>query len=161
MEMLCSSSVSSMCPIRMSLPLCWMGGLASIRLTRSSASPPNQFVTLMRPVTCTSDELPVRTLTLPEPVVRSRLTGPVTCRVRWNEPSDEAAASNRATANRNKRNARDRLTERYDFDLYELDLDMEFLPKLSSFVAQRVHRRHLGCALRGIHAGRKRNHGKR
>ena len=47
----------------------------------------------MCPVTCTWLELPVRTSTLPEPVVRSMCTGPVTCKVRWNEPS--AAASGR------------------------------------------------------------------
>ena len=46
----------------------------------------------MRPVTCTWLELPVRTSTLPEPVVKSRCTGPVTCKARWNEPSPRLLA---------------------------------------------------------------------
>src|SRR5579864_3494068 len=107
-----------------------MGGFASIRFTRSSASPPNQFVTLMRPVTCTSDELPVRTFTLPDPVLRSRLTGPVTCRVRWNEPSDEAAAGNPVATSSSKSKGSDRLVKRYEIDKYEFDLNMEFLPNV-------------------------------
>src|ERR1700676_2811135 len=120
MEMLCSSCVSSTWPIRISLPLCWMGGLASMRLMRSSASPPNQFVLLMCPVTCTSAELPVRTFTLPDPVLRSRLTGPVTGRVRWNEPSDEAAAVHGAAASTNQRNARYLFIDGYQVDRHEL-----------------------------------------
>src|SRR5579864_2403655 len=105
-----------------------MGGFASIRFTRSSASPPNQFVTLMCPVTCISDELPVRTFTLPDPVLRSRLTGPVTGSVRWKEPSDEAAAGNPAAAVRSNRNTSDRLVERSQTNRYEFDLINRFLP---------------------------------
>src|SRR5579862_6394471 len=69
-----------------------MGGLASIRLIRSSALPENKLEALMRAVIFTSAELPVRTFTLPDPVLRSTFTGPVTCKVRWNDPSAEAAA---------------------------------------------------------------------
>src|ERR1700687_3029006 len=107
-----------------------MGGFASIRLTRSSASPPNQFVALMCPVTCTSDELPVCTFTLPDPVLRSRLTGPVTCRVRWNEPSDKAPASNDAATNRIRKTASDRSIDRCDLGPYDFDLTTEFLPNV-------------------------------
>jgi hypothetical protein len=46
----------------------------------------------MRPVTCTCPGEPVRTSTLPEPVLSSMCTGPVTCKERWNEPSAADAA---------------------------------------------------------------------
>src|ERR1700730_8922097 len=92
--MLCRNAMSAMWPMRMSLPLCWMGGFASNRFTFSWAFPPNHSVALMCPVTFTWLELPLRTSTLPAPVVKSRCTGPVACKVRWNEPSTEAAAGN-------------------------------------------------------------------
>src|SRR3977135_361623 len=92
MEMLCRSSGSSMWPIRMSLPLCWIGGFLSSRLIFSSTLAPNHSDARMCPVTWTWLELPVRTSTLPDPVVNSRCTGPLTCKARWNEPSDAAAA---------------------------------------------------------------------
>src|SRR6266446_1081691 len=92
MEMLCRNSGSSMWPIRMSLPLCWIGGFASSRLIFSSTLAPNHSDARMCPVTWTWLELPVRTSTLPDPVVNSRCTGPLTCKARWNEPSDAAAA---------------------------------------------------------------------
>src|SRR6185437_6098585 len=92
MEMLCRKSGSSMRPMRISLPFRWMGGLASIRLIFSPAFPLNHSPARMRPVTCTCPGEPVRTSTLPEPVLSSMCTGPVTCKERWNEPSAAAAA---------------------------------------------------------------------
>ena len=53
-------------------------GLQPLDLVLGISSEP--FRARMRPVTCTWLELPVRTSTSPDPVLRSRCTGPVTCR---------------------------------------------------------------------------------
>ena len=81
-----------MWPIRMSFPLCRIGGFDSSRFIFSSTFPANHSEDRMCPVTCTWLELPVRTSTSPEPVVKSMCTGPVTCKVRSNFPSAAAAA---------------------------------------------------------------------
>jgi len=60
---------------------------------------------LMCPVTCTCPAPPGWTSMVPEPVVICRCTGPETCRVRWNEPSEDALAgklSRQAAPNRTK-----------------------------------------------------------
>src|ERR1700720_4368786 len=49
---------------------------------------------------------------LPEPVLTSRFTGPVTCNVRWNEPSAYAAAVVECAQTRTKRTHPAKLPER-------------------------------------------------
>src|SRR5271165_4148749 len=86
------SSGSSMWPMRMSLPLCWMGGLLSNLRTRCSASS-IQSLERMCPRTRTSLELPVRTVMDPEPVSICKFTAPLTCKVRSKLPSAAKAGS--------------------------------------------------------------------
>src|SRR5688572_2205103 len=92
-------SRSSKSPIRMELPLCVIGGFASIRLTRSSALELFQKPRLARisPTTRTWPPPPRRTLILPEPVRTSSSTGPSTVIWRSNRPVALTTSASRST----------------------------------------------------------------
>src|SRR5207237_2843733 len=68
-----------------------MGGSASRRRTFSRPLP-DQSLARIRPRTSTLSEPPACTVIVPEPVLMSISTGPLTFRLRSNEPSTRATA---------------------------------------------------------------------
>src|ERR1700733_14195163 len=143
-----------MWPMRMSLPLCWIGGLASMRLILASTSPlsPNQFTEArIRAVTRIRLEEPGRMSIPPEPVVMSRLTAPVTLKDRSKDPSSTAAAGSARKPTMIRAAPVCRICR---------DICDNFIA-FSSLIVQGLHRLHLCRALRRIHPSRNRDDGKR